>query len=116
MKKRKPTIKELIAVYEKKGCNVSSTCTALGINRTTFYNWRKQNSKIDEQLTSVEESVIDFAESKLVEHINDGDTTCLIFFLKTKGKNRGYIERFEQNLTVNPFMELMQAATSSDVK
>lgn len=112
MKKRKPTHKELISVYEKKGCNVTATCKALGIDRTTFYNWRKRSERLDAMLEEVEESIIDFAESKLVEHIQEGDTTCLIFFLKTKGKKRGYVERVEQDVTVNPFLELMQAATS----
>lgn len=112
MKKRKPTHKELISVYEKKGCNVTATCKALGINRTTFYNWRKRSERLDAMLEEVEESIIDYAESKLVEHIQEGDTTCLIFFLKTKGKKRGYVERVEQDVTVNPFLELMQSATS----
>lgn len=112
MKKRKPTQKEIISVYEKKGCNVTATCKALGINRTTFYNWRKRSEKLDAMLEEVEESIIDYAESKLVEHIQEGDTTCLIFFLKTKGKKRGYVEKVEQDVTVNPFLELMQAATS----
>ncbi len=112
MKKRKPTHKEIISVYEKKGCNVTATCKALAINRTTFYNWRKRSEKLDAMLEEVEESIIDYAESKLVEHIQEGDTTCLIFFLKTKGKKRGYVERVEQDVTVNPFLELMQAATS----
>lgn len=60
-------------------------------------------------LEEAEESVIDNAESKLLQHINDGDVTSLIFFLKTRGKKRGYIERVEQDVTVNPFMELIQS-------
>ena len=38
---------------------------------------------------------LDYAESKLVENIGKGDTTAIIFTLKTKGKSRGYIERSE---------------------
>ena len=112
MKKRKPKIEEIASVYSKKACNVTQTCIALGINRTTFYNWRKKSPKLDDLLRNEEESVIDYAESKLVEHIQDGDTTCLIFFLKTKGKARGYVEKIEQDVTVNPFLELMQEATA----
>ena len=42
-----------------------------------------------------QEIFLDFAENKLVQKINDGDTAALLFALKTKGKKRGYVERQE---------------------
>lgn len=33
---------------------------------------------------------LDFAEGKLDEKIDNGDTAALIFFLKTQGRSRGY--------------------------
>ncbi len=42
-----------------------------------------------------EEKTLDLAESKLLENIGNNDNTGIIFFLKTKGKKRGYIERQE---------------------
>ena len=41
------------------------------------------------------ETTIDFVESQLLKNINEGDTTSIIFFLKTKAKHRGYVERQE---------------------
>ena len=41
------------------------------------------------------ESMVDVAESKLFENIKDNDNTAIIYYLKTKGKHRGYIERSE---------------------
>jgi hypothetical protein len=38
---------------------------------------------------------LDFAESKLHKLIDQGNPAATIFYLKTKGKNRGYIERQE---------------------
>jgi uncharacterized protein YxeA len=44
-----------------------------------------------------------------MENIQNGMETSLIFFLKTKGKSRGYVETVENKVTVNPFEELMKA-------
>lgn len=87
---------EIIAeTYAKKAGNISSTCSALNIDRNTFFKWRKDYEELNRALTDVEESLIDFSESKLLEQIQEGNLTAIIFHLKTKGKNRGYIERQE---------------------
>ena len=55
------------------------------------------------------EGVIDHVESKLFENINKNDTTSIIFFLKTRGKKRGYVERqeidFENPITGIKFID-----------
>lgn len=109
----KVSIKKIIEVYRKKGCNISATCNALGISRQSFYNYKDSSEKLREQIEEADEAILDFAESKLMEHIDDGDVTSLIFFLKTKGKARGYVERTE-NVVSNPFIELMKSCDSED--
>lgn len=114
MKKRKISNRDIVIAYEKKGANISATCISLGIDRKTFYNRRKASAELDEQLKAVEESLIDFAESKLMKAITEDNLTATIFYLKTKGRNRGYIERVEQEVTVNPFEELMKSLPDID--
>ena len=101
-------IEHIIKVYEKKGCNITQTCSALGISRKTFYEWKEKKKKLDEGLKEVDESILDWAESKLVEHINNNDLQALIFFLRTKGKKRGYVEKTETDVNINQFEKLMQ--------
>ena len=98
----------IVTAYTKKGCNVSATCTALGISRQTFYTRKNTDAELRERLEEAEEAIIDFAESKLVESIGDGDLTAIIFFLKTKGKKRGYVEKVENDVSINAFEKLMQ--------
>lgn len=108
MAKRIP-IEKIAETYEKKGCNVTATCAALNIDRKTFYNKKNASRKLQELLQAADESLLDFAESKLMEHINDGDITSLIFFLKCKGKKRGYVERVENEVSGNAFEALMKS-------
>ena len=77
--------------------NITQSCNAIGINRGTYYNWLREdeNFKIAIENEEVGEQQLDFAESKLMKNIHDGKETSLIFFLKTKGKERGYVERTE---------------------
>lgn len=105
---KKIPFEKVAEVYEKKASNISSTCTALGIDRNTFTSWREKYPKLSQLLDEVDESLIDFSESKLLEQINAGNLTAIIFHLKTKGKKRGYVESMEQNVNVNPFEKLMQ--------
>ena len=42
---------------------------------------------------------LDFAESQLHKQIQDNSTSATIFYLKTQGKKRGYVERQELDLS-----------------
>lgn len=108
MKRKKIKNETILKVFKSKVGNISATCDALGIDRSTFYEWRKKSPELDEMLKGEEESMIDFAETRLMEKINDGDLTAIIFFLKTKGKRRGYVERMENEISGNAFERLMR--------
>ena len=111
---KRPTFKRIVEIYEKKAANISATCAALNVSRTQFYKWKNRYPKLAEMLDEVDESLLDFAESKLMEKVQEGDNTSLIFFLKTKGKKRGYVEQVEQKVEINPFEEMMRALPDED--
>lgn len=91
-RKKKIPFSVVAETYKSNLCNVSLTCDALKINRTTFYNWYNEKDEFRQMIDDSDESMIDFTESKLFQAINDDNLTAIIFFLKTKGKKRGYIE------------------------
>lgn len=86
---------KFLKLYRQKLCNITATCDAMDIMRNTYYIWRKDDIQFDEECKHIEESLIDFAESQLMKNIKDGKEVSLIFFLKCKGKKRGYIEKSE---------------------
>jgi hypothetical protein len=91
---------------------VSTACNTVDISRQTHYRWLSEDTGYKEQVEDISEMAIDFVESKLHEKIKgvemgkvvDGavvtyelapSDTAIIFFLKTKAKKRGYIEKTE---------------------
>jgi len=108
------TIEKRLSVLEtlaKKGGHIGKTCQAHKITRTTFYEWEKDPNTIakdefDNGLTfrdmalEITESKLDDVEEAFFENAVNGDTTAQIFYLKTKGRDRGYQDRTE-NLNLN---------------
>lgn len=77
--------------------NVTAACTAADINRRNFYKWREDDAEFDQAVKDISESAIDMGETALMKQIQEGNTACIIFFLKTRGKERGYVERMEHD-------------------
>jgi hypothetical protein len=67
----------------------------LGCSRTTVHRYVNQYATVKAAYEEASETVLDFAESKLYEQVNEGNITAIIYLLKTKGKSRGYVERSE---------------------
>ena len=91
------SISKILSVYEKKGCNVTDTCAEMGFSRTHFYRLKKKHNKLEQGIKDADESMIDIAESELMKLIKSGNLVATMFFLKTKGKSRGYT----MNLDIN---------------
>lgn len=74
---------------------VTVACKKADIPRSTYYKWLNNDEVFAKQVRDIENVALDFAESQLHTQIGDGNTSATIFYLKTKGKKRGYIERQE---------------------
>tara|TARA_R100000329_G_C7441714_1_gene155312 strand:+ start:154 stop:504 length:351 start_codon:yes stop_codon:yes gene_type:complete len=85
----------LLKALEKNLGVVTTACKQVDVSRATFYRWLNEDSEFSAQVKSIQDVALDFAESRLFEQIQDGSTAATIFYLKTKGKRRGYVERQE---------------------
>ena len=80
--------------------NVSEACKQLNIHRSMFYDYYNNDLEFKTQIDDIKNIALDFVESKLINKIKEGDTIAILFYLKTQGKKRGYIERQETELTI----------------
>ena len=92
---------EFLKIYDKQLCNITKTCKAVGIDRITFYRWYENDAKFHQAVDDLENVRLDFAEEDMLNiKMQQGDSTAIIFFLKTKGKHRGYVEKVIQDVNV----------------
>lgn len=72
---------------------VTPAADKIGVPRSTIIRWRDKYPEFDEACKEIMEIAVDFVESRLYKQIKDGSEACTIFYLKTKGKHRGYVEK-----------------------
>lgn len=101
-KDREAAMADFLTSYEKSLGVLKVACEATGMCRKTIWEWRKKYPEFDERCHECEEVAIDFVESsmfKKIERGTKGSESLIIFYLKTKGKSRGYIERQEVDMS-----------------
>ena len=98
--------KAMLDSLEKSLGVVTAACKAVGIGRTTHYLWMKDDPEYKLAVDELSDVAIDFAESHLHKQIKGGNSTSTIFYLKTKGKKRGYVERQEIEATMGKMFQV----------
>lgn len=92
---------------------VTDACKKTNTPRSTYYSWLESDPEFKKAVDDTQEEAIDFVEGQLFKKISgvslgkvdeNGEVqvydqppsdTAIIFYLKTKAKKRGYIERSE---------------------
>ncbi len=74
---------------------IYTACKCTGISRGTYYVWYNSDADFRARVDEVMEAQIDAVESRLMERIVQGDTTATIFYLKTRGRNRGWNDKVQ---------------------
>lgn len=91
--------KELVIALEASHGIVSRACKVVGSDRSTFYRYVNDDPDFATAANDVNEMAIDFVESKLFENIEKGDIISILFYLKTKAKSRGYVEKSQHEIS-----------------
>ena len=96
-----------LATFQACMGNISRTCDAVGISRTTFYTWMDadpEDSDFPDKIATMQfeavERRIDLAEGKLDDRVIMGSGPDIRFILRTLGAKRGYGKR--STVTLEP--------------
>ena len=89
----------MIEALKKSLGVIKVACEQCRVPRGTHDDWMRNDLEYRANVEQVYEEQIDFAESSLLKQIRDGVPQSTIFFLKTKGRKRGYNEHIEQTNT-----------------
>ena len=101
-KDREAAMVDFLQAYEKSLGVLKTACEATGMCRKTIWEWRKKYPEFDEACHECEETAIDFVESRMFKKIDKGEKgseSLMIFYLKTKAKHRGYVEKQEIDMS-----------------
>lgn len=92
----------MIDALMKSGGLVHVAARVLGCAHTTLYARIKTSKAVAKALEEARNQNLDIAEAKLLELIRKGNVPSVIFYLKTVGKHRGYVERQEISVLDRP--------------
>lgn len=80
---------------QSSGGVVVTIARRLGVTRQTVYSYAKKWKTVQDVIDDERETMLDMAEGALYKAVANDNMTGIIFLLKTRGKERGYVERQE---------------------
>jgi hypothetical protein len=98
--------KLLKALKETQGLIYHACKKAGNISRSTYYRYMREDKEFAQAVEDIKEAQIDYVEGELIKNISRGKETSIIFYLKSKAKERGYAEKLDITSGGKPLTEL----------
>jgi hypothetical protein len=91
--------KKLIKAMIKHLGIITKACEEVGISRNQFYVYYKTDEVFKKEIDDINEITLDFVEDKLFQNIKEGDRASIMFYIKYKGRKRGYVDSSDVNIS-----------------
>jgi len=97
-----------LEALEKNYGVISPSLKNSGLKRSTYWSWMQKDEDFIKEVNNIKEMSLDFVETQIYKNIEKGKEASLIFYLKTKGRERGWVEKQEidQNISYNQPLQL----------
>lgn len=87
--------KKLLQALERSLGIVTPACKEAGLSRETFYRWCREDADFKKKADEIQDVTLDFAENQLLKKIKEGSERSILFYMKYRGKGRGYTENID---------------------
>jgi hypothetical protein len=87
--------KKLLEALEKSLGIVTPACKEVGISRNQFYIYYNTDPDFKKSVDDINEVTLDFAENQLLKKIKEGSGRSILFYMKYRGRKRGYSESMD---------------------
>ena len=94
LKKTRESQNIFITALIKNNYHITNTCKEVGINNSIYYKWKNDPAFVA-VLEKLRDQEVDVIEDSFRDLIKERNPQAVIFGLKTRGKDRGYVERSE---------------------
>lgn len=95
--------KLFLKTYTETRYNISETCRITGLDRSNYYEWLDKDPEFKKAINQKEEDLLDWIEEQAKKRMEQGSDKMIEFYLKNKGKKRGF---GEQQININHLLKL----------
>lgn len=95
----KVTIDQCEQALRASGGFITHAAAKLGVATSTLSERVSKSERLKRVVAETKAEHLDLAESKLIEAMKAGEAWAVCFYLKCQGKERGYIERWQGELS-----------------
>lgn len=82
---------ELLLQLTKSYGIIRLACRRARVGPTMFYEYKNSDPVFAFKVNEIVDSFVDLAETRLYDMVLTGDRAAIMFYLKAKGKGRGYM-------------------------
>ena len=99
MSKKQPEVYKaaLLVALEKSLGIVTPACNQVKISRDRFYTYYNEDPEFKKAVDDIQGIQLDFVENQLFRKIKDGSERSILFYMRYKGRKRGYSDELQIN-------------------
>lgn len=108
------SIDELEAALRKHRGLVSTAAGSVGMTREQLHRRIQESVRLKAAVAEARELQLDRTEAMLFQQIDAGEAWAVIYYLKTQGKDRGYVETIRHQIDITASIRAAAEAAGLD--